>query len=109
VTSPDTAPTALWTEVRNHIETEARVLTWIQADSTAEAGESGQAIQPELKDLDSFTFIQLVLSLEAAYSTDLLEDLGEFFGTSFDDVATFVTERVGGGEQQDSPADVATT
>lgn len=91
-----TSDSALWTDVREHIETEARVLTWIQTDST---GEACEALQPKLADLDSFTFIQLVLSLEAAYSLDLLEDLGDFSGTNFDDVATFVTERIERGER----------
>lgn len=96
------APGEVWSDVRNHIETEARVLTWIQADRGEDAGDPDQARQPELVDLDSFTFIQLVLSLEAAYSLDLLEDLGEFSGTCFDDVATFVAERV---ERRDRAAD----
>jgi acyl carrier protein len=85
-----TPPTPLWTDVRNHIDTEVRVLTWVQADA---AGQES-TIDPAFEDLDSFTFIQLVLSLEAEFDVELLEDLGEFRGTSFDDVADFVSERV---------------
>ncbi|GAB3078311.1 hypothetical protein [Nocardioides zeae] len=85
-----TTRSALWTEVRDHVETEAGVLTWIQSDAEGEAGGTSVAFE----DLDSFTFIQLLLSVEAAFDVELLEELGDFRGTTFDDVTDFVVAQV---------------
>lgn len=79
----------LWNEVRTHITTEARVLTHIQAGNTQD-----KVPEPSFDEMDSFTFIQLILSLESNYEVDLLEGLGDYSGTTFDDVADFVTEHV---------------
>ena len=112
-------PTALWTNVRNCIDTEVRVLSWIQADAAKDSGMPGTPPDPPavkeqdaseepgrdgatsqradglvLADLDSFSFVQLVLSLEAEFDVELLEELGDFRGENFDDVADFVTGQV---------------
>jgi len=47
-----------------------------------------------LADLDSFSVVQLVLSLEDAYSVELLEDIAEFNGRTFEELGEFVALRV---------------
>jgi len=47
-----------------------------------------------LADLDSFSVVQLVLSLEDAYSVELLEDIAEFNGRTFEELEEFVALRV---------------
>lgn len=46
-----------------------------------------------LADLDSFTFVQLVLELEHILDVLVLEELVNFSGNTFDDLAVFILER----------------
>lgn len=58
--------------------------------------------EPEhLGDLDSFTVVQLILSLEDHYQLQLLEDMPTFAGKTFEDLADFVMERI---DRQESAA-----
>ncbi|ADH70092.1 MULTISPECIES: hypothetical protein [Nocardiopsis] len=55
----------------------------------------------QTSDLDSFSIVQLVLALEDVYNVSLLEDMSEFTGSSFEDLAGFVAERI--REQKGAP------
>lgn len=47
--------------------------------------------EPEtVRDLDSFSFVQVVLEVENHYDVRLLENLVEFSGETFEDLADFV-------------------
>lgn len=50
-----------------------------------------------MSDLDSFSIVQLLLALEDIYDVMLLEEISSFSGESFEDLATFITERVSTG------------
>lgn len=47
----------------------------------------------QLSQFDSFSVIELVVDLEEALSIDILEDLVEFSGQTFDDFVDFIIER----------------
>ncbi|TDD37562.1 hypothetical protein E1287_08285 [Actinomadura sp. KC06] len=48
-----------------------------------------------LGDLDSFTFVQLVLEVEHQLNVLVLEDLVEFSGRTFEDLAVFILKQSG--------------
>ncbi|MDG4827780.1 hypothetical protein O7627_00490 [Solwaraspora sp. WMMD1047] len=48
----------------------------------------------DLGDLDSFSVVQLILSLEDYYQVSLLEDMPTFEGKTFEDLTEFVIERI---------------
>lgn len=79
-------------ELREQILSEARILTWFQADASGE--EAAEAPELQFTDLDSFSVVQIVLSLEERHGVDFLEDLSDFSGRSFDDLAVFALERI---------------
>ncbi|WP_150237032.1 hypothetical protein [Nocardiopsis quinghaiensis] len=59
--------------------------------------------QPELmEDLGSFAVVQLTLMLEDLYGVELLEEMVEFKGGSFEEFADFVIERVEGTKEKDT-------
>ncbi|MGF1646449.1 MAG: hypothetical protein ACFCVF_05970 [Kineosporiaceae bacterium] len=82
---------ALREQIRAHITSEARVLSWLESDAAGEAGPG----EVHFTDLDSFTFVQLVLSVEAEYDVEILERLNEGAVTSFDDLADLTLECMG--------------
>ena len=82
--------TTLHEKVRAHIASEVKLLSWIQSDATGNEPLEEVAFS----DLDSFSFVQLVLSLESEHDVELLERLGEFSGTSFDDLTDFIVARI---------------
>ncbi|WP_223167470.1 hypothetical protein [Nonomuraea sp. SYSU D8015] len=47
-----------------------------------------------MDDLDSFSVVQLILTLEDIYDVRLLEDMHAFEGETFDDLADFVALRI---------------
>ncbi|WP_179956973.1 hypothetical protein [Amycolatopsis anabasis] len=50
--------------------------------------------EPEtVKDLDSFSFVQVILEVENEYNIKILENLDEFSGESFDDLADFILKQ----------------
>jgi acyl carrier protein len=52
--------------------------------------------EPEtVRDLDSFSFVQVILEIENYYDIKLLENLGDFSGETFDDLAEFVVSQAG--------------
>nr|MDT0661784.1 hypothetical protein [Micromonospora sp. DSM 115978] len=55
----------------------------------------------DLGDLDSFSVVQLILSLEDYYQVPLLEDMPTFEGKTFTDLTEFVIERI---ERQEAEA-----
>ncbi|MEU4806646.1 hypothetical protein [Actinosynnema sp. NPDC023587] len=50
------------------------------------------------RDLDSFSFVQVVLEIENHYDVKLLESLDDFRGESFDDLAEFAIARAGAAD-----------
>ena len=52
-------------------------------------------------DLDSFSVVQLILALEDIYDLMLLEEITSFRGETFEDLATFIIERVSAGAAQE--------
>jgi acyl carrier protein len=48
----------------------------------------------DLGDLDSFSVVQLILSLEDYYQVPLLEDMPTFEGKTFEDLTEFVIARI---------------
>jgi acyl carrier protein len=49
--------------------------------------------EPEvLKDLDSFSFVQVILEIENEYNVRVLERLDDFIGGTFEDLADFILE-----------------
>ena len=48
----------------------------------------------DLGDLDSFSVVQLILSLEDYYQVSLLEDMPTFEGKTFEDLTEFIIERI---------------
>ncbi|MBK1787881.1 hypothetical protein [Prauserella cavernicola] len=57
-----------------------------------------------LKDLDSFSFVQVVLELENSYQVKVLEDLENFSGDQFEDLAEFILARAAAAGSASSPA-----
>ncbi|MCK9868097.1 hypothetical protein AB0M72_14215 [Nocardiopsis dassonvillei] len=52
-------------------------------------GEGGDDALPELKSLDSFTVVQLILAVEERFDVTILEQMQEFKGTTLDDFVDF--------------------
>lgn len=71
------------------------VLIFTSSDPQAEP-----PVPSALEDLDSFLIVQILLGLEDVYNVSFLEDLSEFRGTTFEDLAAFLTESI----RQQQPA-----
>jgi acyl carrier protein len=64
---------------------------------------SGEPDIPEpqhLGDLDSFSIVQLILSLEDYFLVPLLEEIHTFEGRTFEDLAEFVVVRIARREDE---------
>ncbi|MEV4013015.1 hypothetical protein AB0J35_21155 [Nonomuraea angiospora] len=58
-----------------------------------------------LKDLDSFSFVQVALELENSLNIKILEKLENFKGEQFEDLAAFIVEcQEAAGSPDESPA-----
>ena len=73
----------------------AAVLIFTSNDPQAEP-----PVPESLEDLDSFLIVQVLLGLEEVYGVSLLEDLSDFTGTTFEDLAAFLSESI----RQQQPA-----
>ncbi|TKK87206.1 hypothetical protein FDA94_19025 [Herbidospora galbida] len=74
-------------------------MTYSREEVTARVRETARMIcaeQPDvpepntLKDMDSFSFVQMALELENSYQVKLLEKLENFSGERFEDLADFI-------------------
>lgn len=79
-------------EVRDQIDGEVITILMFVSDEVEVLTEVPDGM--DLMDLDSFSVVQLILSLEDSYSVDLLDDMSSFEGQSLDDLALFVAVRV---------------
>ncbi|MGQ4270880.1 hypothetical protein [Nocardiopsis changdeensis] len=52
----------------------------------------------QMEDIGSFAVVQLTLMLEDLYNVELLEQMVDFKGGSFEDFADFIIERVDTGQ-----------
>lgn len=71
------------------------VLIFTSSDPQAEP-----PVPASLEDLDSFLIVQVLLGLEDVYNVSFLEDLSDFTGTTFEDLAAFLAESI----RQQQPA-----
>jgi hypothetical protein len=56
----------------------------------------------ELSDLDSFTIVETMLTLEDRFGVPLLVEIGEFTGTTFAELADFIVVRCNGNSTDNS-------
>lgn len=60
--------------------------------------------EPEsVRELDSFSFVQVILEIENYYDVLLLENLDDFHGETFDDLADFVARQAGADVEPVAP------
>ncbi|WP_150251037.1 hypothetical protein [Nocardiopsis deserti] len=64
------------------------VLIFASSDPQAEIPD------PSMDDMDSFSIVQIILMLEEVYNASLLEELSEFTGKTFEEMAGFLAERI---------------
>lgn len=77
-------------EVFSEIMTQVKaMLIFTSSDPQAEVPDPST-----IDDLDSFSIVQVILMLEEIYNASFLEDLSEFTGSTFEELAAFLTEQI---------------
>ncbi|RKT54701.1 hypothetical protein [Saccharothrix australiensis] len=74
--------------------------------TVAETARTICAEQPDvpvpdgIRDLDSFSLVQIVLELENIYGVKLIEDLEQFTGEEFEDLAEIIVRLAAAGDDR---------
>ncbi len=89
---------------RNELITQIKVQAMTILMFTSSEPEFELPEPSKMDDLDSFSVVQLILTLEDIYDVRLLEDMQQFEGKTFDDLADFVALRISQDGQAVPPA-----
>lgn len=91
------APTAVATQDRPEVPAEyvAKLSSSVREVAEQICAEQPNVPRPEeLVDLDSFSSIQTMLELENRMDVQFLESLGQFTGSTYDEIAEFVLQTI---------------
>jgi acyl carrier protein len=89
---------------RDELVTQIRVQAMTIMMFTASEPEAELPEPRGLTDLDSFSIVQLVLSLEEIYDVQLLEEMPNFYGETFEELADLVAQHID-AKQKAAPLD----